>query len=91
MNKEFIWCDSLLNNSKRIVQDSMWVILDEQKKLYREKIDNALLNKDTASLMKIHYEHPMIYGFSKPIYLRDNTICLLYFIALWVVPVGTMR
>lgn len=80
-NRGFTWNDSLIANSRRIMSDSVMKIISEQFRIYREKINIALLNQDTIALNRIVAKKPWVYGFSKPIYLRDDTICLLYHLA----------
>jgi hypothetical protein len=80
-NKGFTWNDSLIANSRRIKSDSVMKIISEQFRIYRDEINNALLNHDTIALNRIVAKKPWVYGFSKPLYLRDDTICLLYHLA----------
>lgn len=81
LNKGHVWNDSLLINSHRIIQDSTMGFISKQFEIYKEKINNALLNHDTIAIQQIIKEKPRVYGFSKPLYLREETICLLYFVA----------
>jgi hypothetical protein len=78
-NKAFIWPDGLFKNSKRIELDSMWSFLKKERARYSELRNKAAKSKDTLMINQLKNKLPWVYTFTKPIYLRDNTICVLYF------------
>jgi hypothetical protein len=85
--ENYVWDSNLFNNSKRISADSMWTYLDNEKRVFSKIRENAIMNKDTLTLRKLRY--PLwVYGFSKPIYFRNNNICLLYYVAMCGNPCG---
>lgn len=85
LGQRIIWNDNLFNNGKRISSDSMWTFL---KKLNTERvatINQAVIDKDTLTIKKLPQlikNHPFVFTFAKPIYIHDNTICLISFGAM---------
>ncbi len=84
LGQRIIWNDNLFNNGKRICSDSMWSFL---KKLNTERvgtINQAAIDKDTLTIKKLQQlkNYPFVFTFAKPIYIRNNTVCLISFGAM---------
>lgn len=86
--KDFKWNENLFPNSIKIKKDSMWSYISWETNILREKQKNAILSKDTIALKEIKKELPRVYGFSKPIFIRNNSICLLYHFSMCGNPCG---
>ncbi|HUM53500.1 MAG TPA: hypothetical protein PK431_16900 [Chitinophagales bacterium] len=67
----YVWNYRLFDNSVRILYDSMFVYLNNE----REK-NSIILKGKSIDVQK--YKLSKLYAFSKPIYLRNNTISLLF-------------
>lgn len=78
LNKEYIWNNNLIDNSVILNQDSMFTLLNVKQKERIEQSNNAIINKDTITYNKLKNKYFWVNGYSKPIYLRENSICLLY-------------
>jgi hypothetical protein len=58
-----LWPDNMFENSKRIKLDSMW----------------AFIEQENSNLEQLKSRKPLgVFTFSKPIYLRGKSICILY-------------
>ncbi len=70
----FVWRDSLINNSRVIV-------IDSSRAFFRNYYDSLPKNeKYNPNKIVIHcYKDTSLFSFSKPIYIRNQTICLIYF------------
>lgn len=84
LGQRIVWNDNLFSNSKRIGLDSMWTFL---KKKHTERISafkQATMNKDTLTINELRKlkNYPFVFTFAKPIYIRDNTVCLISFGAM---------
>ncbi|MBL0140136.1 MAG: hypothetical protein IPP86_16680 [Bacteroidetes bacterium] len=82
LGKETIWYDNLFFNCKRIDSDSL---LSVAKQMYAERVQSlneAILKKDTARIKDLKQNYSYVFEFTKPIYIRDNTICLISFNAM---------
>ncbi|HIA11202.1 MAG TPA: hypothetical protein EYN69_03905 [Flavobacteriales bacterium] len=76
LNKDFVWKDSLLANSQYIPKDSIWTYLHNERRKWYE------IYKQNPATENLKRERPWVFQFSRPIYLRDNQLCLLYYVAL---------
>jgi hypothetical protein len=76
----FIWRDEIFPNSKRHPTDSLESVVHH---LNKTLLDSSKLLKDSASIGKFYSSHRQfsLFNFSKPIFIRKNTIFLLFF--LW--------
>ena len=81
-NKNLVWGDNLFANSKRIPADSMLRYLKNELDVRNDSINKAIARKDYATIDKLNKLRPWAFGFSKPIYFRDNKYCLLFQTAL---------
>lgn len=75
--KQVVWSDTLFANSKRIDADSMWTYLKQENKKLSDLRNQAALKMDTTTYKKLQYEHQYVFTFAKPIYIRNNTVCLI--------------
>lgn len=92
MAQTTIWTDNLFSGFKRIDTDSAWLFLEQENKnryaTLKAAIDTALLSGDTARAAKLNQQYytyaymTFIFYFPKPIYIRDNTICLISYTAM---------
>ena len=80
--KDLSWEENLFAYSKRISSDSVLDNLNVRRKRLEKEIDDALASKDSATYNKLKNKESWVFGFSKPIYFRDQTFCLLYNVAL---------
>jgi hypothetical protein len=72
----FYWPDNLINNSKRIRSDSLEPFLT---RLRRHAIDSIKQLKDVSEQNKYFLNSYKSFAFSKPIFLRDGSILLMFF------------
>ena len=80
--KDLKWEENLFTYSTRIPSDSVLKNLNERRKKLKEEKYNALARMDSTTFNNLKYKEPWVYGFSKPLYFRYNTFCLLYIVAL---------
>lgn len=79
LRQQTVWSDNLFPNSKHIVADSVWSYLRQMNTQRAFMLDQAALQKDTMTIKNLRYKYPYVFTFAKPIYLRDNTVCLIAF------------
>jgi hypothetical protein len=79
--KTFIWPDSLFENSKRIEFDSLQPFLKSANWLYYTTINKLKLQGDTVLYKQL--ESPCVFSFTKPIYFRNNTLCIFNMIQMF--------
>ena len=77
--QESSWPDHLFPNSKRIKTDSMFTYLSKMNPQHKLSLNQATSQKDTITIKNLRYNSPFIFTFAKPIYIRDNTVCLIVF------------
>ena len=83
-----IWTDNIFTDSKLINSDSMWTYLSQENKKRIVDMNQAVLSKDTLTLKKLQYYYSYVFAFTKPIYIRDNTICLISFAGMCGIECG---
>lgn len=76
------WPDNLFANSKRINADSLWTFLNQENINRITNINKAALNQDSLAYKKATRQFPFVFVFTKPVYIRNNTICLISFAAM---------
>jgi|GEM_PF-4826254 len=76
-----LWEDSLFGNSKRISKDSMWGHIRKRREIY-EKARSAARQFDTTVTMDNTIEQANVFQFSPPIFIRNNSICIVSFVRL---------
>jgi hypothetical protein len=77
-DKDYTWCDTLFPGLKAIDLDSLLPYLKAKKEMRRMNTDNAFSSRDTSLARKLNETHDWVFTFSKPIYLRNGTLCLLH-------------
>lgn len=82
LRQQTVWSDNLFSNSKRIDADSMWTFLRQMNAQRVLSLNQAALQKDTMTIKNLRYDYPYVFTFAKPIYIRDNTVCLISFGAM---------
>ena len=82
LGQQTVWSDNLFSNSKRIDTDSMWTYLRQMNAQRTLSINQAALKNDTVLIKKLKYDYPYVFTFAKPIYIRNNTVCLIAFGAM---------
>lgn len=82
LRQQTVWPDNLFPNGKRIEEKSMWNYLRQMESERILSMNNAALQKDTATYNSLRNNYTYIFTFAKPIYIRDNTICLIAFGAM---------
>jgi hypothetical protein len=80
--KDSVWPDSMFANSVCIPKDSMFIYANRATKANIEKHNQAVLHKDVQSPYYKNQTYTWVYGFSKPIYLNGDNICLIYNMAI---------
>jgi len=80
--KPTVWDDNLFSDCKRIDADSMWTHIKLKDIKRRIALNQAVLQKDTTTIKNLQHSFSYVFSFSKPIYIRDNTICLISFSAI---------
>lgn len=83
-----VWADSLFPNSKRIQSNEMWTYLSQENNKRREAINQAYLEKDTLKIKKLRYDYTFVFSLLRPIYIRNNTVCLTSYSAMCGVDCG---
>jgi hypothetical protein len=84
LGQRIIWNDYLFTNGKRISSDSMRIFLKKQNTDRVKTINQAAKSKDTLTIKALGElkNYPYVFTFAKPIYIRNNTVCLISFIAM---------
>ena len=82
LGQQVFWSDNLFANSKRINTDSMWTFLRQMNVQRALSLNQAVSQKDTVTIMNLRYDNPYVFIFAKPIYIRNNTVCLIAFSAM---------
>ncbi len=82
LGQQTVWSDNLFPNSKRIHSDSMWTHLRQINAQRVLSLNQAALQKDSVTIKNLRYDYPYVFTFAKPIYIRDNTVCLIAFGAM---------
>jgi len=86
-NNNYCWDDGVFENSLIIHKDSMWNYLKIQNTLIYDSLLVAYENADSTSIKKYRFKYAWVFLFSKPIFLRNESVCLLSF-AAFVSPNG---
>jgi len=76
-NSSYSWPDSLFFNSERVSKDSVSDHLHKRRRVVTEQLDEAYKSKDKKRIEKMKRQRPWVSFFSKPIYIRDRTVCLI--------------
>jgi hypothetical protein len=72
-----IWKDSLFLNSERIELDTVMKYIEDVRKGFL-KIDPLLCDTLVTLAMQKNRINTNVFTFSKPIFIRDNSICLIF-------------
>jgi hypothetical protein len=76
-NKPY-WTENLFSNSRLVKADSLMAFIRKANSDYSESLNNPNNSGyDKANMMK-NYQRPNVFQFSKPVYLRNNSICLIF-------------
>lgn len=81
-NNQSCWDPNLFTNSILVKKDSMWSFLEAKRIQLIGLQKQNYANQDTALKNLAFDRSQWLFAFSKPIFLRDDTICLVNFIAL---------
>lgn len=80
---EIKWADSIFNPSRMISLDKMWEYISRRRREYSEIYTFKHSQSDTNYINKQGWvQYCSIFQFSKPIFLRDNSIVIFYFLRL---------
>jgi hypothetical protein len=82
LSKKTKWPEELFRGSKGIPMDSMWSYLEQQGVIKYEKIKKADSTRDMAAINKLQRLYSYVFVFTKPIYIRNKTICLVSYAAM---------
>lgn len=86
-NKNYIFLENLLQNSVRIEKDSIKIFMDSKHQEFYKKMRNVYDSKDSLEIKKFREDAPQTYDYrhecyinflSKPIYIRNKTIALIF-------------
>jgi len=70
-------------NSTRIPPDSAWIIIGNDEKQRELAMKEALRQRDTEAYWKAVGElRPYVFWFARPMYIRNNSVCLFTFQAI---------
>ncbi len=86
--KPVVWPKELFANGKLMNAKTMWAHLDEERAKRFTLMNQATLNKDTLEAKRLSREYSYVFVFTKPIYIRNNTVCLVTMAALCGNPCG---
>lgn len=84
-NEGYLFSPNLLANSKIISPDTLSSYSANRNKIWKKEMTEVIQSKDSLSIAKFRKEkgYPCLYSwvnfFSKPIYFRNNTFCILYY------------
>lgn len=82
------WKDNLFPGSQLILEEDAFDFIKKTTHEYLENYNKPTnTENDRMNLVK-NYQRPNIYKFSKPIYLRNRSICLIYFSSICGNPCG---
>jgi hypothetical protein len=82
LGQQTVWADNLFTDGRCLNSDSMWIYLREENTKKIAAINKAVMVKDTLALKKAQSKYSYVFTFTKPVYIRDNTVCLISFAAL---------
>ncbi len=79
LGQRIVWNDNLFEKGKRICSDSMWNFLGKLNAERVATINKASIDKDSLTIKKLQQlkNYPFVFTFAKPIYIRDNSVCLI--------------
>ncbi len=80
--ENFKWPDSLFYNSKRIPSKDLFRYSAIKQRDIYIKINEAIEENDWDTYDKLQHVYFWDYEFSKPVYIRNGTVCLLYYAKL---------
>jgi hypothetical protein len=83
------WNENLFPNSKLIKEEDLLSYFKGAYQAYSENLSNPNNSESDKSNLIKNYQQPSVFEFSNPIYLRDNSICLVYMMYLCGNPCGT--
>ncbi len=87
--RNFVLPENLFQNSRRIPADSLHRFIYDQHLGKAAKINNALESKDYNTLKKLNGAAlNWVHGFSKPVFFKDNTFCVVYRMAFCDISAG---
>ena len=82
LEQRTVWPDDLFPDSKCIDRDSMWAYIRVENAKRLEALQQAILEEDTLAIKKLRYNYPYVFTFTKPVYIRDKTICFIAWVAM---------
>ena len=78
LNNSTIWAKNLFSNSIMIKNQDIWKTLEQDKIRLNPKTGKLDKNNIPISMTK----RPYVFVFSKPIYIRKNTLCIITYSAI---------
>jgi hypothetical protein len=73
------WQDDLFKDSKIVKSDDIVSYIKTSYTEYLEKYNNPNNSEEERMTMVKNYQRPNVFTFSKPVYLRDETLFFFYF------------
>ena len=87
-NNNYCWDAGLFDISLMVKKDSMWDFLKGQNTLIFESLHKAITNSDSISINNYKDKYVWVFLFSKPIFFRNESVCLLSFYAFMAPSAG---
>jgi hypothetical protein len=82
------WKENLFPGSRLISEENLWPYFKNVYQEYSENLSNPNNSAiDKSNLLK-NYQQPGVFEFSAPIFLRNNSLCLIYLRSLCGNPCG---
>ncbi len=82
------WKENIIPGSQLIIEEDAFNYIKKTTQEYLENYNRPTnTENDRMNLVK-NYQRPNIFKFSKPIYLRNRSICLIYFASICGNPCG---
>ncbi len=81
LNLLVAWPDSLFTGSLRLEADSTWTYLKQMNASRFETINQANALNDTLLIRELQTDYPYVFVLARPIYIRNNTVCLVFYFA----------
>jgi hypothetical protein len=71
------WPENLFSNSKRIDADSIWDFMQQSNARPLARDNEFSSQPDSLAMVTLRSKYHYVFKFARPIYIRDNTVCLL--------------
>jgi len=83
-----LWQENLFSGAKLIKESDVMSFIKKTNQVYLENYNNPNNTETDRMTMVKNYQRPNVFKFSKPIYLRNKSLCLIYFSSVCGNPCG---